>query len=863
MQRVDLTGKIFGDLTVLKYLGNKRYLCKCSCGNTKEVATYSLTSGAVTSCGCKSSRLKYDITNQRFGKLTALRFVGNGKWLCQCDCGKQVEILTNRLITGQTTSCGHSQAYELIGKIYGEWEVIGVGTIRDKVLCKCSCGVTREVDTYNLKNGTTKSCGHDTNEFKDLTGKIFGELQVLKYNDTTKKYICKCSCGSITEVRGHDLRSGNTKSCGHASNNFKDLTGQKFNEWTVLHRTQGYMWMCRCSCGVEKEVASYSLRNGTSKSCGHTKLKNKTNDIGKKTREIKDLTGQKFGEWQVIKRDETKQRYWICKCSCGVEKSIQDYSLTSGRSKSCGHSKLEIDFEGIDKSKLLDRGKKFGIYLGQRFGEWEVIGDVEDYKVPCICSCGKSRSINIYMLKSGESTSCGHTMNKDRIIDISGKQFGDLTPIKYIANGVWECRCICGNIVKKQISHLMDGRARSCGHNNIKLIDLSGERFGRLTVLEYVGHKTWKCKCDCGNVKNILGVNLRNGSTISCGCAQNSFTRDELVEKILEYKDKNEVNPTIYELAKYLNMEYSTMRYHIQKYDLNHSQYMDMSYTSVGEKEVFQYINGIYNGDIKRSVKNIINPYELDIYMPELGIAIEFNGNYWHSSIIKDKEYHLNKTKLCGKKHIRLVHIFEYEWNDSNKRNKIKQFLYSLICNNAVIEAEKLGIKEVSNEDAVEFCNKYHLKNGINSEINIGLYKENELISIMTLAKPSIDTEYQYEILRMVSKPYIRIDGWANRLFKYFLEKYKPLSVVAYCDLAKSYGSDYIKMGFKFSGWDSVHENYIWWKDGSVLYGYQTTKERLIEAGYEIFGDTEDEIMLNLGYIKIYDCGNLRFTWNK
>lgn len=761
MQRVDLTGKIFGDLTVLKYLGNKKYLCKCSCSNTKEVATYSLTSGAVTSCGCKSSRLKYDITNQRFGKLTALRFVGNGKWLCQCDCGKQVEILTNRLITGKTTSCGHSQAYELIGKTYEEWQVIDAGTTRDKVLCKCSCGVTREVDIYNLKNGTTKSCGHSTNEFKDLTGKIFGELQVLKYNDTTKKYICRCSCGNITEVRGHDLRSGNTKSCGHASNNFKDLTGQKFNEWTVLHRTQGYMWMCRCSCGIEKEVASYSLRAGISKSCGHAKLKNKTNNIDKKTREIKDLTGQKFGEWQVIKRDETKPRYWICKCSCGVEKSIQDYSLTSGRSKSCGHPKLDID-----------------ISVGKHIWNWDILERLGYGRYRCRCICGKEGIVNVSSLRYGYSKSCG---------------------------------CKQGELQRKTLLSKYGETATNKINNPREKwqIDTISNRENFIKYLKSFGYKP-----DTTELSNLLGIN----------------------------------RPRLLKLIHSFNVED-----YISIYD----------YTSHKETELYKYIESIYKGSIIRHDKNIIKPYELDIYIPDRNIAFEFNGNYWHSTVVKDKDYHLNKSISCGKNKIRLIHIFEYEWD--HNQEKIKAFISDLLSNKHVEYARKCKIAMIEQKEADEFIEKYHLSGKYSAKYNYGLFKDNELLSVMTFGKPRFSNSYDFEIVRYAVKTGITIVGGAEKLFKAFIKDNNPTNIVSYCELSKFTGSIYFKMGMEFSGWGNVEPNYVWvnTSTGKVLTRYQTMKGNLIKSGLDKYGDTESEIMNNIGFVKVYDCGNLRFTWNK
>ena len=73
-------------------------------------------------------------------------------------------------------------------------------------------------------------------------------------------------------------------------------------------------------------------------------------------------------------------------------------------------------------------------------------------------------------------------------------------------------------------------------------------------------------------------------------------------------------------------------------------------------------IKEVYSGQIDTNTRKIIKPLELDFYLPDLKLAIEFNGTYWHSKNAgKDKEYHLNKSILCREKGIRLIHIYEFE----------------------------------------------------------------------------------------------------------------------------------------------------------------------------------------------------------
>ena len=111
----DLTGQTFGQLTVLYRSENRNgeifWHCKCSCGIEKDIASSSLTKGHAKSCGCAKSSymskgLHEDLTGMRFGRLVALRYLGQSKWLCKCDCGSESITLSSRLKNGNTKSCG-------------------------------------------------------------------------------------------------------------------------------------------------------------------------------------------------------------------------------------------------------------------------------------------------------------------------------------------------------------------------------------------------------------------------------------------------------------------------------------------------------------------------------------------------------------------------------------------------------------------------------------------------------------------------------------------------------------------------------------------------------------------------------------
>lgn len=178
--------------------------------------------------------MKNEIGN-KYGKLIVLSRGendnnGKARWYCQCDCGNTILARGTDLRRGKTKTCGCSSIkaeQSLIGQRFGALEVIEFTRRNDsnKLMyrCKCDCGNEIEVIGQHLKNGNTKSCGCyrkqvNTNRLtKDETGKTYGRLTVLEYDfncDNQAWWKCRCECGNIVSVRGADLRSGNTKSCG-------------------------------------------------------------------------------------------------------------------------------------------------------------------------------------------------------------------------------------------------------------------------------------------------------------------------------------------------------------------------------------------------------------------------------------------------------------------------------------------------------------------------------------------------------------------------------------------------------------------------------------------------------------------------
>src|SRR5574343_65530 len=298
---------------------------------------------------------------------------------------------------------------------------------------------------------------------------------------------------------------------------------------------------------------------------------------------------------------------------------------------------------------------------------------------------------------------------------------------------------------------------------------------------------------------------------------------------------------------------------------LNHLRDRLRTYTEIstiinplyyGNKSGYEYIFVYFFNDLnikyESSTRSIINPLELDFYLPDHKLAIEFNGLYWHSELFKDKKYHLNKTKKCMEKGIELMHFFEDDIQ--YKQDIIKSIIKNRL---GIIEnkiwARKCEIKEVSDIKIIkDFLDKNHIQGYTNSKINIGLYHNNELVSLMCFGYKYTTSKKEMELTRFCSKINTIVVGAAKKVFKYFTSKFEYDKIISYSDNAMFNGNMYKKLGFDYL--KTSPPNYYWIVDKKRYHRFTFNKKSLIKKGYDK-NKTEVEIMNELGYYRIWGVG--------
>jgi hypothetical protein len=282
------------------------------------------------------------------------------------------------------------------------------------------------------------------------------------------------------------------------------------------------------------------------------------------------------------------------------------------------------------------------------------------------------------------------------------------------------------------------------------------------------------------------------------------------------------------------------------------------------EKEVCDFIKEL-DESIVENVRYIIPPKEIDIFVPNKNLAIEFNGNYWHSfnkeETEKEKNYHANKTILCKEKNIELLHMFEFEWKNVVKREIWKSIIKNKLNKiSNIIDASECVVKEISDKEFNNFCTHNNL-NGVKlSKIKIGLFYNNAIISVMGICS---NTKHQWEITRYCNLNNISIFKSEKILFDYFKEKFTPREVLFVCDFRLSDGKNFENIGFKHSGLSSP--NYFYVKDEEIYVSrFKCYKENLKKI-LPIYDETLTEFsnMINNNYRRVWDCGHIKFIWNE
>lgn len=291
-------------------------------------------------------------------------------------------------------------------------------------------------------------------------------------------------------------------------------------------------------------------------------------------------------------------------------------------------------------------------------------------------------------------------------------------------------------------------------------------------------------------------------------------------------------------------------------------------FTSKPEKEIMDFIT---NMGVKCSKnRKLLNGKEIDIFIEEKQIAIEFNGCKYHTEWYggKSRQYHLTKTKMCKDKGVGLIHIFEDEFFGKKEIvfNKIQHIL-GIDTNKEKVYGRKCDIQRIDGETAKMFMEKFHIQGGDSSTVHYGAFYDDKLIAVMSFLRNKGD---EWELTRFASDFNYICCGVGGKLFKYFIKEHNPNSVKSFADRRWTINETnnlYVQLGFEFDSY--TPPSYTYYKP--KVHRYQRfhkfgfRKKVLLKKHPEELTPemTETEMVKKLGYDRIWDCGLIKYIWKK
>ena len=296
------------------------------------------------------------------------------------------------------------------------------------------------------------------------------------------------------------------------------------------------------------------------------------------------------------------------------------------------------------------------------------------------------------------------------------------------------------------------------------------------------------------------------------------------------------------------------------------------TWTSKGETEIKEFIEGLGFETYKGKNRKLLEGKEIDLIIPSVKIAIEYNGLYYHTENMgKNSVYHLNKTLACNQLGYKLIHIFEDEWvvNKELVKSKLKHILS--VSDGIKIGARKVVVNKISKEDKSYFLDVSHIQGNDKSDIFYGAYYNEILVGVMTFNSQRNMTkniEGEYELSRFSTRQGYVISGLASKILKQFINDYSPSSIISFADrrwTTDGNNNMYTKLGFELTS--ILKPTYFYYSSKMNRYkryhkfsfGKNSLKKKYV--GIDL-NKSESELTKELGYSKVWDCGLFKYKLN-
>lgn len=324
-------------------------------------------------------------------------------------------------------------------------------------------------------------------------------------------------------------------------------------------------------------------------------------------------------------------------------------------------------------------------------------------------------------------------------------------------------------------------------------------------------------------------------------------------EQLLMMTDQMSMN----DIASYLGVDKKTVANYLDIHGLEIDRYR-FGNRSSGEISLENMIRSIYDGEVISSYRGIGKNVELDIYIPDLNIAFEYNGLYWHSinPATKDRitrNFHLDKTQIANEYGIRLIHVFEDEW--LLRRKQVESKIASILgCYANKIHGRKTVPVILDYQSASVFLEDNHIQGKTKGFFYCGLMADEDLVAVMVFTR----TRAGVELSRFATS--CKVNGGFSKLLSFFQKNNLAIDrIVSFADRRWSEGQLYYTNGFELE--KTLYPDYKYVVGNERKHKSNFSKTRM-EKTLEHFDPscTEWENAWNHRLYRIYDCGLLKFV---
>lgn len=262
----------------------------------------------------------------------------------------------------------------------------------------------------------------------------------------------------------------------------------------------------------------------------------------------------------------------------------------------------------------------------------------------------------------------------------------------------------------------------------------------------------------------------------------------------------------------------------------------------------------------KKNDRTLIKPKEIDILVEDYKLAIEINGEMWHSEKYnRGEKYHLKKLLELTDKGYTLLQFWTTDIN--NNPDTVKDMInHKLNKTENKIYARNTKVQKLTTEQYREFCEKNHIQGYAAASYKIGLFQSETLVAVMSFSKPRFSNTAEWELVRYCSKNNFLITGGASKLFSYFVKEVNPTSILSYASNSYSSGNLYKILGFTYSHMSKP--GYFYVKANKTLSRVKCQKHKLKKLLDNFDPNlSEKQNMKMNGFYRAWDSGNSVWIW--